>query len=57
MLPRGLTRLSEFFATRTVLRVNAHMRAFASEMLTAVVVLGVFIAAVIVDVAKTITDL
>ena len=58
VLPRGLCRLTkDFFATRTVLRVNAHMRAFASEILTAVVVLGFFIDAVVVDVAKTITEL
>jgi len=38
---------SNFFQTRIVRRANAHIRAFASEVLTAIVLFGFFVVAVV----------
>ena len=53
-LPRGLTRLTKtFFADRIVDRDGAHIRGFASEILTATVLLGFFVDVVVKDVAAS----
>ena len=52
VLPRGLTKLRKtFFHDRIVKRRGAHIRAFAAEVLTAVVILGFFVDIVLAEVA------
>jgi hypothetical protein len=47
-IPKGMTKLKKtFFHDRTVFRVGSHIRAFASEVLTAIVLLGFFLDAVV----------
>ena len=52
--PKGLTPISKkFFQTRIVQRAGAHVRAFGAEVLSAVVLLGFFIDAVVRDLVDT----
>jgi hypothetical protein len=47
-LPRGMCKLKRcFFATRIVDRPDAHIKAFAAEVLTAVTLLGFFLDAIV----------